>query len=49
MLFLDGTHLLGRHGGILLGATGKDGNEGLFHLAFAIVDNETNDNWTWLY
>ncbi|XP_039139841.1 uncharacterized protein LOC120277154 [Dioscorea cayenensis subsp. rotundata] len=29
------------------GATVKDGIEGLFHLAFAIVDNETNDNWTW--
>ncbi|XP_039135516.1 uncharacterized protein LOC120272744 [Dioscorea cayenensis subsp. rotundata] len=47
MLFLDGTHLLGRYGGILLGATGKDGNEGFFQLAFAIVDNETDDNWTW--
>ncbi|XP_039119936.1 uncharacterized protein LOC120256291 [Dioscorea cayenensis subsp. rotundata] len=47
MLFLDGTHLLGKYGGILLGATAKDGNEGLFHLAFAIVDNETDDNWTW--
>ncbi|XP_039130959.1 uncharacterized protein LOC120267387 [Dioscorea cayenensis subsp. rotundata] len=47
MLFLDGTHLLGKYGGILLGATAKDGNEGLFHLVFAIVDNETDDNWTW--
>ncbi|XP_039143981.1 uncharacterized protein LOC120281133 [Dioscorea cayenensis subsp. rotundata] len=47
MLFLDGTHLLGKYGGILLGATAKDGNEGLFHLAFVIVDNETDNNWTW--
>ncbi|XP_039118745.1 uncharacterized protein LOC120254772 [Dioscorea cayenensis subsp. rotundata] len=47
MLFLDGNHLLGKYGGILLGATAKDGNEGIFHLAFTIVDNETNDNWTW--
>ncbi|XP_039145643.1 uncharacterized protein LOC120282874 [Dioscorea cayenensis subsp. rotundata] len=38
----------GKYGGILLGATAKDGNEGLFHLAFAIVDNETDDNLTWL-
>ncbi|XP_039141172.1 uncharacterized protein LOC120278444 [Dioscorea cayenensis subsp. rotundata] len=45
--FLDGTHLLGKYGGILLGATSKDGNEGFFHLAFAIVDNETDDNWIW--
>ncbi|XP_039138187.1 uncharacterized protein LOC120275627 [Dioscorea cayenensis subsp. rotundata] len=28
-------------------ATTKDGNEGLFHVAFAIIDNETNENWTW--
>ncbi|KAJ0962191.1 hypothetical protein J5N97_030019 [Dioscorea zingiberensis] len=47
LLFVDGTHLLGKYGGILLGATGKDGNEGFFHVAFAIVDNETDDNWTW--
>ncbi|XP_039119170.1 uncharacterized protein LOC120255401 [Dioscorea cayenensis subsp. rotundata] len=26
---------------------GKDDNDGLFHVAFAIVDNETNENWTW--
>ncbi|XP_039146849.1 uncharacterized protein LOC120284111 [Dioscorea cayenensis subsp. rotundata] len=47
LLFLDGIHFLGRYGGILLGTIGKDGNEGFFHLAFAIVDNETNENWTW--
>ncbi|XP_039131902.1 uncharacterized protein LOC120268671 [Dioscorea cayenensis subsp. rotundata] len=44
-LFLDGTHLLGKHGGILLGVIAKDGNEGFFHLVFTIVDNETDDNW----
>ncbi|XP_039130960.1 uncharacterized protein LOC120267389 [Dioscorea cayenensis subsp. rotundata] len=37
----------GRYGGILLGATEKDGNEGFFHLVFTIVDNETDNNWTW--
>ncbi|XP_039118940.1 uncharacterized protein LOC120255115 [Dioscorea cayenensis subsp. rotundata] len=47
MLFLNGTHLLGRYSGILLGATSKDANEGLFHLPFAIMDNETDNNWTW--
>ena len=39
--------MLGRYGEILLEATGKDGNEGFFHLAFAIVENEANKNWTW--
>ncbi|XP_039118718.1 uncharacterized protein LOC120254745 [Dioscorea cayenensis subsp. rotundata] len=47
LLYLDGTHLLGKYGGTLLGATGKDGNDGFFHVAFAIVDNETDANWTW--
>jgi len=46
LLYVDGTHLLGKYGGILLGATSKDGNEGIFHVAFAIVDNETDNNWT---
>ncbi|XP_039122108.1 uncharacterized protein LOC120258735 [Dioscorea cayenensis subsp. rotundata] len=47
LLFVDRTHLLGKYGGILSGATGKDGNEGIFHVAFAVIDNETDDNWTW--
>ena len=46
LLFLDGTHLLGKYRGTLLGATGKDGNNGFFHVAFGIVDNETDANWT---
>lgn len=25
----------------------KDGNESFFHLAFTIVDNETDGNWMW--
>ncbi|XP_039140545.1 uncharacterized protein LOC120277771 [Dioscorea cayenensis subsp. rotundata] len=25
----------------------KDRNEGIFHVVFAIVDNKTDDNWTW--
>lgn len=29
---------------ILLGATYKDDNEGLFHVAFAIVNNDTDEN-----
>ncbi|XP_039141986.1 uncharacterized protein LOC120279189 [Dioscorea cayenensis subsp. rotundata] len=47
LLFVDGTHLLGKYDGILLSATAKDGNEGIFHVAFTVVDNETDDNWTW--
>ncbi|XP_028070891.1 uncharacterized protein LOC114273319 [Camellia sinensis] len=44
LLFLDGTFLKGRFKGNLLAATRKDG---LFPLAFAIIDSETTANWTW--
>ncbi|XP_039131790.1 uncharacterized protein LOC120268452 [Dioscorea cayenensis subsp. rotundata] len=47
LLYQDGTHLLGKYGGTLLGATGKDGNDGFFHVAFAIINNETDVNGTW--
>ncbi|CAL5372010.1 unnamed protein product [Camellia sinensis] len=47
LLFVDGTFLKGRYKGHLLVATSKDGNQGLFPLAFAIVDAENQDNWMW--
>ncbi|CAL5378075.1 unnamed protein product [Camellia sinensis] len=47
LLFVDGTFLEGRYKGHLLAATSKDGNQGLFPLAFAIVDAENQDNWMW--
>ncbi|KAK9273681.1 hypothetical protein L1049_018491 [Liquidambar formosana] len=47
MLFLDGTFLKGRYKGNLLAATAKDGDQGLFPLAFTIVDSEDEDNWYW--
>ncbi|KAL7178879.1 hypothetical protein ACSBR1_042275 [Camellia fascicularis] len=47
LLFVDVTFLKGRYKGHLLAATLKDGNQGLFLLAFAIVDVETQDNWMW--
>ncbi|KAL7181231.1 hypothetical protein ACSBR1_040162 [Camellia fascicularis] len=47
LLFLDGTFFKGRFKGFLLAATGKDGNQGLFPLAYAIVDSENHTNWGW--
>lgn len=46
LLFVDKTHLLGKYSGILLGAIGKVGNEGLFHVAFTIVNNKIDKNQT---
>lgn len=44
LLFIDGTHSLGKYMAILLGVTGKDGNNCFFHVTFDIVDIEMNDN-----
>lgn len=44
LLFNDSTHLLGNYGGTLFGTTSKDGNNGFFHVAFGIDDNEIDVN-----
>ncbi|KAL2486051.1 SWIM-type domain-containing protein [Abeliophyllum distichum] len=36
-----------RFKGILLSATAKNGNQGLYPLAYAVVDSENYDNWLW--
>ncbi|KAI8567973.1 hypothetical protein RHMOL_Rhmol02G0163100 [Rhododendron molle] len=46
-LCLDATHLKGRFKGTLLAATGKDANQCLFPIAFAICDAENDANWIW--
>ncbi|KAL7194911.1 hypothetical protein ACSBR1_035174 [Camellia fascicularis] len=47
LLFLDATFLKGRFKGFLLAATAKDDNQGLFLLAYAIVDSKNTTNWSW--
>lgn len=47
VLVLDGTHLSGKYKGVLLTASGQDGNFQVFPLAFAIVDSEDTEAWTW--
>ena len=44
---LDGCHLKGRFGGQLLFAIAKDGNEDIFLVVMAVVEQENNDNWIW--
>lgn len=46
---VDGTHLIGKYGGVLLVAAGQDGNFQIFPLAFAIVDAEDNESWEWFF
>ncbi|KAL0914359.1 hypothetical protein M5K25_014703 [Dendrobium thyrsiflorum] len=45
MLSLDGMFLLGKYRGTLLVAVWIDGNGGLYPLAFAIVEAESNETW----
>ncbi|XP_065623664.1 uncharacterized protein LOC111995617 [Quercus suber] len=40
---LDGCHLKGRFGGQLLSATAKDGNDNIFPVAIAVVEQENQD------
>ncbi|XP_028098382.1 uncharacterized protein LOC114298077 [Camellia sinensis] len=42
---VDGCHLKGPNGGVLISAVALDGNNGLFPLALAIVEGECKDNW----
>lgn len=47
LLFLDCTPLNSKYQGVLLTATAADGDDGIFPVAFAVVDVETDDNWHW--
>ena len=44
---LDGCHLTGAHPGICLTAVGKDGNNNVYPLAWAVVDVEEYQSWAW--
>ncbi|CAA0824763.1 Unknown protein, partial [Striga hermonthica] len=44
---LDGAFLKTFLGGVLLCAVGKDGNNQIFPLAWAVVDSENESNWKW--
>ncbi|XP_021624999.1 uncharacterized protein LOC110624190 [Manihot esculenta] len=47
VIFVDGTFLYGKYSGCILCATGLDGNNMIFPLAFALVEKEDSDNWGW--
>lgn len=47
LIFLDSTTLNSKYQGILLSATAADADDGIFPVAFGVVDAENEDNWTW--
>ena len=44
---LDGCFLKGVFGGQMLSAMGRDGNNNIYPLAWAIVEIENKDSWNW--
>ncbi|KAE8684244.1 Detected protein of confused Function [Hibiscus syriacus] len=47
LLFLDSIPLNSKYQGTLLAATAADGDDGVFPVAFSVVDAETDENWHW--
>ncbi|XP_074376912.1 uncharacterized protein LOC141718430 [Apium graveolens] len=47
LLGLDGCHLKGPYGGQLLAAVAIYANDGMYPLAWAVVEAENNDSWNW--
>ncbi|KAL0301426.1 UNVERIFIED_CONTAM: hypothetical protein Sradi_6419400 [Sesamum radiatum] len=44
---VDGCHLKGPHGGVMLTAVGIDPNNDSFPIAYAVVGGETRETWEW--
>ncbi|XP_012844341.1 PREDICTED: uncharacterized protein LOC105964362 [Erythranthe guttata] len=47
LIGLDGCFLKAPHGGQLLCAVGRDGNDNLFPISLAVVPVENRESWTW--
>nr|XP_043639110.1 uncharacterized protein LOC122610182 [Erigeron canadensis] len=47
VIFVDGTHLKGSYKGKLLTVVTKNANGQLLSVAFALVDEESNESWGW--
>ncbi|XP_075661944.1 uncharacterized protein LOC142631617 [Castanea sativa] len=46
---LDSCHLMTKSGGQLITPVARDPNEEYLPLAYAVVEAETKDSWTWIY
>nr|XP_043639155.1 uncharacterized protein LOC122610227 [Erigeron canadensis] len=47
LIGLDGAFMRGPYPGQVLTAVGVDSNNGIYPVAFAVVEAETRDSWTW--
>ncbi|XP_015969289.1 uncharacterized protein LOC107492745 [Arachis duranensis] len=46
LVSIDGTHLYGKYGGTLLLAIAQDGNSNILPIAFALVEGENVESWS---
>ncbi|XP_057760981.1 uncharacterized protein LOC130981397 [Arachis stenosperma] len=46
LISIDSTHLYGKYGGMLLVAIAQDGNSNILHVAFALVEGENAESWS---
>ncbi|XP_057733939.1 uncharacterized protein LOC130949154 [Arachis stenosperma] len=46
LVSIDGTHLYGKYGGTLLLAIAQDGNSNILPVAFALVEGENAESWS---
>nr|XP_043630107.1 uncharacterized protein LOC122601410 [Erigeron canadensis] len=44
---LDACHLKGKFNGVLVAATGIDGNNSIFPVAYSVLESENTNSWTW--
>nr|GEZ15515.1 hypothetical protein [Tanacetum cinerariifolium]GEZ15533.1 hypothetical protein [Tanacetum cinerariifolium] len=44
---LDACHLKGKFNGVLVAATGIDGNSSMFPVAYGILESENTSSWIW--
>jgi hypothetical protein len=49
VICVDGTFLTGKYRGQILTAIGQDGNNQIVPLAFAFVESENTESWTWFF
>lgn len=49
LIGVDGCHLKGSFNGCLLSAIALDGNQQIFPLAYAVVSEESSDNWDYFF
>ncbi|WZZ69762.1 hypothetical protein YC2023_081132 [Brassica napus] len=49
VLVVDGTLMFGKYNGVLLSASGQDANSRVFPIAFAVVESENTESWTWFF